>query len=70
MSTRTDGFILTSDSEPEKQRMLSHTLTHGPVLTVMATVGAVVTLESRAPCSHLLSPGTMISKSRPTVLVA
>lgn len=44
MSTRIDGFILTFDSEPEKQWMLIHTLTPGPVLTVMAMVGTVVTL--------------------------
>lgn len=49
VSTRIDGSILTSDSEPDKNWMLIHTLNHGPVLTVMATVRAVVSLVSRKP---------------------
>lgn len=39
VSTRIDGSILTSDSEPDKNWMLIHALNHGPVLMVMATVG-------------------------------
>lgn len=49
VSTRIDDSILTSDSEPDKNWMLIHALNHGPVLMVMATVGAVVSLVSREP---------------------
>ena len=49
VSTRIDGSILTSDSEPDKYWMLIHALNHGHVLMVMAMVGAAVSLVSREP---------------------
>lgn len=49
VSTRIDGSILTSDSEPDKNWMLIHALNHGPMLMVMAMVGAVMSLILREP---------------------